>query len=36
MRNTIGDLYLTVAEEMFKMPLEKGFPTAETKLSGIV
>jgi hypothetical protein len=36
MRNTIGDLYLTVAEEVFKMPLEKGFPTAETKLSGIV
>jgi hypothetical protein len=36
MRNTIGDLYLTVAEEVFKLPLEKGFPTAEKKISGIV
>ena len=36
MRNTIGDLYLTVAEEVFKLPLDKGFPTAEKKISGIV
>ena len=36
MRNTVGDLYLTVAEEIFKLPLEKGFPTAEKKISGIV
>src|SRR5918995_1661263 len=36
MRNTIGDLYLTVAEEVFKTPLEKGFPTAEKKISGVV
>ena len=36
MRNTIGDLYLTMAEEVFKPPLEKGFPTAEKKISGIV
>jgi Protein of unknown function (DUF1552) len=36
MRNTIGDLYLTVAEEVFKLPIEKGFPTAEKKISGIV
>ena len=36
MHNTIGDLYLTVAEEVFKLPLEKGFPTAEKKISGIV
>ncbi len=36
MRNTIGDLYLTIAEEVFKVPLEKGFPTAEKKISGIV
>src|SRR6266850_7359187 len=36
MRNTIGDLYLTVAEEIFKLPLEKGFPTAEKKIGGIV
>ena len=36
MRNTIGDLYLTMAEEIFKLPLDKGFPTAEKKISGIV
>ena len=36
MRHTIGDLYLTVAEEVFKQPLEKGFPTGEKKISGIV
>jgi len=36
MRHTIGDLYLTVAEEVLKLPLEKGFPTAEKKISGIV
>ena len=36
MRNTIGDLYLTISEETLKLPLEKGFPTAEKKISGIV
>jgi len=36
MRHTIGDLYLTVAEEVFKLPLEKGFPTAEKKISGVI
>ena len=36
MRNTVGDLYVTVAEEVFKLRLEKGFPTAEKKISGIV
>jgi len=36
MRNTVGDLYVTIAEEIFKLPLEKGFPTAEKKISGIV
>jgi Protein of unknown function (DUF1552) len=36
MRHTVGDVYLTVAEEVFKLPLEKGFPTAEKKISGIV
>src|SRR5437867_7833438 len=35
-RHAIGDLYLTVAEEIFKQPLEKGFPTSEKKISGIV
>jgi hypothetical protein len=36
LRNTAGDLYLTVAEEIFELRLEKGFPTAEKKISGIV
>jgi hypothetical protein len=36
MRNTNGDLYLTVAEEIFKQKLDKGFPSAETKVTGIV
>jgi len=36
MRNTAGDLYLTVAEEVLKLKFEKGFPTAEKKISGIV
>ena len=36
MRHTIGDVYLTVAEEVFKQKLEKGFPAAEKKLSGVV
>ncbi len=35
-RNTAGDLYLTVAEEIFKVKLDKGFPTAEKKISMIV
>ena len=34
--NTIGDLYLTIAEEVFKTPLEKGFPTAEKKITELV
>lgn len=36
MRHTIGDLYVTVAEEVLKVRLEKGFPTAEKKITGIV
>jgi hypothetical protein len=37
MRNTLGDLYLTVAEEVMKAPLgDKGFPTAVGKMSEIV
>jgi hypothetical protein len=36
MRNTNGDLYLTVAEEIFKQKLDKGFPSAEGKVTGIV
>jgi len=36
MRNTNGDLYMTVAEEIFKQKLGNGFPSAEEKVSGIV
>ena len=36
MRNTIGDLYLTIAEEIFKLRLDNGFPSAETKVTGVV
>ena len=36
MRGTIGDLYLTLADEVFRSPLEKGFPTGSTKLSDLV
>lgn len=37
MSHTMGDLHLTVAEEIMKAPLgERGFPTAEKKLSDIV
>jgi hypothetical protein len=25
-----------VAEELFNMPMEKGFPTADKKISGLV
>ena len=35
-RGTMGDLYLTIAEEIFKTPLKNGFPTAEKKLGDIV
>jgi hypothetical protein len=34
--NTIGDLYVTVGEELFSTPMEKGFPTAEKRLLGLV
>jgi hypothetical protein len=36
MRNTNGDVYLTIAEEVFKQKLDRGFPSAETKVPGIV
>src|SRR5688500_13217691 len=36
MRNTNGDLYLTIAEEIFKQKLDRGFPSAESKVTGIV
>jgi hypothetical protein len=34
--NCFGDVYLTIAEEVLKTPLDKGFPTAEEKMSAIV
>lgn len=34
---TVGDLYLTLAEDVFQTPLGvNGFPTAERKIAGIV
>jgi hypothetical protein len=34
--NSIGDVYLTLAEEVLKTPLGKDFPTAEQKMSALV
>jgi hypothetical protein len=34
--NSIGDVYLTIAEEVLKTTLGKAFPTAEEKMSAIV
>jgi hypothetical protein len=34
--NSIGDVYLTIAEEVLKAPLGKEFPTAEEKMSTII
>jgi hypothetical protein len=34
--NSIGDVYLTIAEEILKTPLNKAFPTAEEKMPEIV
>ena len=34
--NSIGDVYLTIAEEVLKTPLGKDFPTAEEKMSELV
>jgi hypothetical protein len=34
--NGIGDVYLTIAEEILKTPLGKEFPTAEEKMSFLV
>ena len=34
--NSIGDVYLTIADEVLKTPLGKAFPTAEEKMSEIV
>jgi hypothetical protein len=35
MAGTVGDLYLTLAEEVMKAPIEK-FPSASKKLSDVV
>ncbi len=34
--NGIGDVYLTIVEEILKTPLGKEFPTAEEKMSAII
>ena len=34
--NSIGDVYLTIADEVLKTPIGKEFPTAEEKMSEIV
>jgi len=34
--NGIGDVYLTIAEEVLKTPLGKDFPTAEEKMTALV
>jgi len=34
--NGIGDVYLTLSEELLKTPLGKEFPTAEEKMSFLV
>ena len=34
--NSIGDVYLTLADEVLKAPIGKEFPTAEEKMSEII
>lgn len=34
--NSIGDVYLTIADEVLKTPIGKAFPTAEEKISALV
>ena len=34
--NSIGDVYLTLADEVLKAPIGKEFPTAEEKMSAII
>ena len=34
--NSIGDVYLTIAEEILRTPIGKAFPTAEEKMSELV
>ena len=34
--NGIGDVYLTIAEEVLKTPLGKDFPTAEEKMHELI
>ena len=34
--NSIGDVYLTIADEILKVPIGKEFPTAEEKISELV
>jgi hypothetical protein len=34
--NSIGDVYLTIADEVLKSPIGKEFPTAEEKMSVLI
>jgi len=34
--NSIGDVYLTIADEVVKSPIGKEFPTAEEKMSALI
>jgi hypothetical protein len=34
--SSIGDVHLTIADEVLKTPIGKAFPTAEEKLSALV
>jgi hypothetical protein len=34
--NSIGDVYLTIADEILKAPLGKEFPTAEEKMTELI
>ena len=34
--NSVGDVYLTIADELLKTPIGKAFPTAEEKMSALV
>jgi hypothetical protein len=35
-KSQVGDVYLTIADEVLKTPIGKAFPTAEEKMSALV
>jgi hypothetical protein len=34
--NSVGDVYLTIAEEVLKAPIGNAFPTADEKMSALI